>query len=137
LTQLGDLLPGVVNMNVSVREVGEEIVFLRRLEEGGADRSYGIQVARLAGLPGEVIARARELLTELEGTHTGGGEGLGRFGAHRPASEPPLDQLSFFAAGDPPLLKQLRAIDPETMTPKEALDLLFDLHKRSLSGEDG
>jgi DNA mismatch repair protein MutS len=137
LTQLGDLLPGVVNMNVSVREVGEEIVFLRRLEEGGADRSYGIQVARLAGLPGEVIARARELLTELEGTHTSGGEGLGRSGTHRPASEPSLDQLSFFSAGDPPVLKRLRAIDPETMTPKEALDLLFDLHEKSLSGEDG
>jgi len=136
LTQLGDLLPGVVNLNVSVREVGEEIVFLRRLEEGGADRSYGIQVARLAGLPSEVIARARELLTELEGTHTGGGEGLGRFSAHRPASEPSLDQLSFFAVGEPPLLKQLRAIDPDTMTPKEALDLLFKLHKKSLSGED-
>ena len=137
LTQLGDLLPGVVNMNVSVREVGEEIVFLRRLEEGGADRSYGIQVARLAGLPGEVIARAWELLTELEGTHTSGGEGLGRSGTHRPASEPSLDQLSFFSAGDPPVLKRLRAIDPETITPKEALDLLFDLHEKSLSGEDG
>ena len=137
LTQLGDLLPGVVNMNVSVREVGEEIVFLRRLEGGGADRSYGIQVARLAGLPGEVIARARELLTELEGTHTSGGEGLGRSGTHRPASEPSLDQLSFFSAGDPPVLKRLRAIDPETITPKEALDLLFDLHEKSLSGEDG
>jgi hypothetical protein len=62
---------------------------------------------------------------------------LGRFGAHRPASEPSLDQLSFFAAGDPPVLKQLRAIDPETMTPKEALDLLFDLHEKSLSAEDG
>ncbi len=122
---------------MSVREVGEEIVFLRRLEEGGADRSYGIQVARLAGLPGEVIARARELLTELEGTHTGGGEGLGRSGAHRPASEPSLDQFSFFAAGDPPVLKQLRAIDPEKMTPKEALDLLFELHKKSRSAGDG
>jgi len=136
LTQLGDLLPGVTNMNVAVREVGEEIVFLRRLEEGGADRSYGIQVARLAGLPHAVIARARELLTELEGTHTGGGEGLGRFGAHRPVSEPSLDQLSFFAAGDPLLLKKMRAIDPETMTPKEALDLLFELHKQSRSPED-
>jgi DNA mismatch repair protein MutS len=137
LTQLGDLLPGVMNMNVAVREVGEEIVFLRRLEEGGADRSYGIQVARLAGFPADVIARAMELLTELEGTHSGGGEGLGRFGTHRPASEPSLDQLSFFAADDPPLLKQLREIDPEAMTPKEALDLLFELHTKSLSGEDG
>jgi DNA mismatch repair protein MutS len=90
----------------------------------------------LAGLPGGVIARARELLTELEGTHTGGGEGLGRFGAHRPASEPSLDQLTFFAAGDPPLLKRLQTIDPEAMTPKEALDLLFELHKESRSPED-
>ena len=91
----------------------------------------------MAGLPGEVIARARELLSELEGTHTGGGEGLGRFGAHRPASEPSLDQLSFFPAGDPPLIKQLRAMDPETMTPKEALDVLFELHKKSRLGGEG
>ena len=136
LTQLGDLLPAVANMNVAVREVGDEIVFLRRLEDGGADRSYGIQVARLAGLPGGVIARARELLTELEGTHTSGGEGLGRFGAHRPESEHSLDQLSFFTAGDPPLLKRLQTIAPEEMTPKEALDLLFELHKESRSPED-
>ncbi len=137
LTQLGDLLPGVKNMNVAVREVGEEIVFLRRLEEGGADRSYGIQVARLAGLPDQIIARARELLTELEGTHTGGGEGLGRFGEHRPASEPTPDQLSFFAGADPPILKRLRAIDPETLTPREALDLMFELREEIRSGKDG
>ena len=135
LTQLGDLLPGVKNMNVLVREVGDEIIFLRRLEDGGADRSYGIQVARLAGLPTEVIARARELLTELEGTHSGGGEGLGRYGEHRPSSEPPADQLSFFAAAEPPILKRLRAIDPETMTPREALDLLFELRDESGTGD--
>ncbi len=134
LTQLGDLLPGAKNMNVIVREVGEEIVFLRRLEDGGADRSYGIQVARLAGLPTDVIARARELLTELEGTHSGGGEGLGRFGEHRPASEPPPDQLSFFAGVEPPIMKRLRAIDPDTMTPREALDLLFELRDESGTG---
>ena len=96
LTQLGDLLPAVKNLNVAVREVGEEILFLRRLEEGGADRSYGIQVARLAGLPEEVIARASELLAELEGTHSGGGKGLGREGAHRPAATPPPNQLTLF-----------------------------------------
>ena len=135
LTQLGDLLPGAKNMNVIVREVGEEIVFLRRLADGGADRSYGIQVARLAGLPDDVIARARELLTELEGTHSGGGEGLGRYGAHRPASEPPPDQLSFFAVAESPVVKRLRAIDPDTMTPREALDLLFELRKESGPGE--
>ena len=126
LTQLGDLLGGVKNMNVSVREAGEEIVFLRRLEEGGADRSYGIQVARLAGLPKPIIARAGELLAELEGTHSGGGEGLGRSGAHRPDSTPARDQLSLFG-GEDPLVTRLRTIPLETMTPLEALNLLAEL----------
>jgi DNA mismatch repair protein MutS len=128
LTQLGDLLGGVRNLNVSVREVGHDIVFLRRLVEGGADRSYGIQVARLAGLPDEVIARARELLSELEGTHTHGGEGLGRRGVHRPRSEAPPDQLSMFQV-DHPAVERLRALDPDQLTPREALDLLYDLKR--------
>jgi len=135
LTQLGDLLDGVKNMNVSVREVGDDIVFLRRLMEGGADRSYGIQVARLAGLPGGIIARARELLEELEGTHTGGGEGLGRHGAHRPSSEPPLDQLSMFRV-EHPLIRRLRALDPDDLTPKEALTLLYELRRAAAGGDD-
>ncbi|MDX1646152.1 MAG: DNA mismatch repair protein MutS [Longimicrobiales bacterium] len=126
LTQLGDLLPGVKNMNVSVREVADEIVFLRRLAEGGADRSYGIQVARLAGLPEEIVLRARELLAELEGTHTGGGEGLGRHGAHRPRSEPPADQLSIFQV-EHPAVGRVRAIDPDETSPKEALQILYEL----------
>jgi len=132
LTQLGDLLAGVKNMNVSVREVGEDVVFLRRLVDGGADRSYGIQVARLAGLPEGVIARARELLTELEGTHSHGGEGLGRRGAHRPGSEPPPDQLSIFQV-EHPLVARLRALDPDALTPREALALLYELEKEANS----
>ncbi len=126
LTQLGDLLDGVKNMNVSVREVGERIVFLRRLAEGGADRSYGIHVARLAGLPDEIVARARELLAELEGTHSGGGEGLGRHGRLRPRSEAPPDQLSIFQV-EHPMVRRLRAIDPDDLTPKEALEILYEL----------
>lgn len=126
LTQLGDLLSGVKNMNVSVREVGDEIVFLRRLADGGADRSYGIQVARLAGLPDGIVARARELLTELEGTHTGGGEGLGRHGAGRPASEAPPSQLSMFQT-DHPMVARLKAINPDELSPREALHLLYEL----------
>lgn len=133
LTQLGDLLTGVKNMNVSVREVGDDIVFLRRLVDGGADRSYGIQVARLAGLPDGVVARARELLAELEGTHSHGGEGLGRHGAHRPASEPPPDQLSFFHV-EHPVVVRLRALDPDGLTPRDALDLLYALHKDADGG---
>ncbi|HIB09736.1 MAG TPA: DNA mismatch repair protein MutS, partial [Gemmatimonadetes bacterium] len=126
LTQLGDLLPGVKNMNVLVREVGSDIVFLRRLLEGGADRSYGIQVARLAGLPDTIVARAQELLVELEGTHTGGGEGLGRHGIHRPGSETAPDQLSMFRADHPALIR-LREMDPDDLTPRDALELLYQL----------
>jgi DNA mismatch repair protein MutS len=135
LTQLADLLPGVRNLNVVVREVGDDIVFLRTLAEGGADRSYGIQVARLAGLPDAIVLRARELLAELEGTHSGGGEGLGRHGAHRPASEPPPDQLSMFHV-EHPVVGRLKSVDPDTLTPREALELLYELGD-ALRGRDG
>ncbi|MCH7992748.1 MAG: DNA mismatch repair protein MutS, partial [Gemmatimonadetes bacterium] len=135
LTQLGDQLDGVKNMNVSVREVGDEIVFLRRLAEGGADRSYGIQVARLAGLPDEIVLRARELLTELEGTHSGGGEGLGRHGSHRPQSEAPPDQLSMFQV-EHPVVSRLRAIDPDDLSPREALEILYELRSVTRRGKD-
>ena len=133
LTQLGDLLARVKNMNVSVREVGERIVFLRRLVEGGADRSYGIHVARLAGLPESVVERARELLAELEGTHSGGGEGLGRHGRHRPPSEAPPDQLSMFQV-EHPLVRRVRSIDPDDMTPKEALAILYEMASMTRPG---
>ncbi|HSH76242.1 MAG TPA: hypothetical protein VLA09_11205, partial [Longimicrobiales bacterium] len=136
LTQLGDLLSGVKNMNVSVREVGDEIVFLRRLVDGGADRSYGIHVARLAGMPVVVVERARELLAELEGTHTGGGEGLGRHGRHRPRSEASPQQLSMFQV-EHPLVRRLRALDPDDLTPKEALQILYELASVTDRGEDG
>ena len=72
-------------------------------------------MARLAGLPAEVIARAKEILAELEGTHSGGGEGLGRRGRHRPASQPPPDQLSFFQP-EHPVLRRLRALDLDGIT---------------------
>lgn len=134
LTQLGDQLAGVKNMNVSVREVADEIVFLRRLADGGADRSYGIQVARLAGLPDAIVLRARELLHELEGTHTGGGEGLGRRGAHRPRSEP-QQQLSMFQV-EHPMVSRLRAIDPDQISPMEALQILYELGSVTRRGED-
>jgi DNA mismatch repair protein MutS len=134
LTQLGDQLSSVKNMNVAVREVGDEIVFLRRLAEGGADRSYGIHVARLAGMPEGIVARARELLAELEGTHTGGGEGLGRHGQHRPHADSPTDQLSIFQV-EHPLVRRLRALDPDDLTPKEALRLIYELGSLTRPGE--
>src|SRR5437879_3152503 len=72
LTQLSDDLSALRNYNVAVREAGEQILFLHRLQPGGADRSYGIEVGRLAGLPKAVIDRAREILAVLEGAHLGG-----------------------------------------------------------------
>jgi DNA mismatch repair protein MutS len=131
LTQLADLLPALVNANVAVKEAGEDIIFLRRLEPGGADRSYGIQVARLAGLPASVVERAREILVELEGAHTQHGEGLGRRGAHRPASTAPPDQLSFFAPAEHPVVERLRQLEVERMTPLEALNRLAELKEEA------
>ncbi len=127
LTQLAELLPGVVNANVSIREVADRIVFLRRLEPGGADRSYGIEVGRLAGLPRRVTERAREILRELEGSHAVGGRGLGRAGAHAPAAVAPADQLSFFVPAESAVLRRLHELEIEGLTPLQALNLLAEL----------
>jgi DNA mismatch repair protein MutS len=125
LTQLADQLSALVNYNVSVKEVGNDIVFLHHLQPGGADRSYGIEVARLAGLPTEVVARAREILHELEGAHTGGGIGLGRQGKSQPGGR--QDQLSLFHNIEPRILEKLRRIEVETITPIQALNVLSEL----------
>jgi DNA mismatch repair protein MutS len=133
LTQLADELVAVRNYNVSVKEVGEEILFLHRLQPGGADRSYGIEVGRLAGLPVPVIARARALLRLLEGEDL-----AGALAGHVPkltrtprmphATADHTPQLGLFAAPAPhPLLEQLAAIDPNQMTPLEALARLATL----------
>jgi DNA mismatch repair protein MutS len=108
-----------------VRELGHDIIFLHHLQAGGADRSYGIEVGRLAGLPPDVVARAREILRELEGAHTGGGEGLGRWGANRPQAQ--RDQLSLFAPAEHPAVTRLRAADIDSLTPLQALNLLAEL----------
>ena len=133
LTQLSDVLSGVKNLNVAVREAGEEIVFLRRLEAGGADRSYGIHVARLAGIPPDVIARARQLLDELEGTGAGGRADLGRAGSGAEGDAPAgMDQLSLFEAVHPAVAR-LRRLEPDRMTPLEALSVVYSL--RALADE--
>ena len=134
LTQLGDLLDRVRNLNVAVREAGERIVFLRRLEEGGADRSYGIHVARLAGLPGGVIERAWQLLSELEGAHAGGSAGLGRQGnTGGESAVGGAKQMSFFEVPHP-AVERLRELEPDTMTPIDALNVLYTL--RSLATDE-
>jgi DNA mismatch repair protein MutS len=127
LTQLADELVSVRNYNVAVREVGDEILFLHRLQPGGADRSYGIEVGRLAGLPAPVIARARALLRLLEGEDLAGAlAGV----VPKPARPTPADtpQLGLFAGAAPhPVLVQLAALDPNSMTPLDALARLATL----------
>jgi DNA mismatch repair protein MutS len=122
LTRLSERLPGVVNYSVAVREVGEDIVFLRRLVPGGADRSYGVEVARLAGLPESVVERAREVLRELEA----GGRPLT---TPIPAPKPKVVeyQLTMFDPEPHPVVERLRQTDVNRLSPLEALNLLAEL----------
>jgi DNA mismatch repair protein MutS len=119
LTQLADELVAVRNYNVAVREAGDEVLFLHRLQPGGADRSYGIEVGRLAGLPHGVLDRARQVLKLLEGGHLVAGSG-----EREVASE---EQLGLFAAAPDPVVERLRGLDPNALTPMKALELLAEL----------
>ena len=135
LTRLGDLLPGVRNLNVAVRETADGIVFLRRVEEGGADRSYGIQVARLAGLPVSLIERAMELLGELEGRHSGEDADLGRRPADADGPRRSQGQLSLFQAVHP-VVRRLRGLEPDGVSPLEALRLLYELRAEATESKE-
>lgn len=126
LTQLADELPALRNYNVAVREVGDDIVFLHRMQPGGADRSYGIEVGRLAGLPAEVIARARAVLRLLEGEQLVAGLSGRRPGPH-PGPGDTLEQLGLFGPAVHPALERLRALNPDRVTPLEALAILDEL----------
>jgi DNA mismatch repair protein MutS len=123
LTQLTEELAHARNANVAVREDGHDVIFLYRLEAGGADRSYGIHVGRLAGLPGPVVARAEGILAMLEAGHHVAGR--------TPPPPPDARQLPLFEADDHPVLDELRALDPDRMTPLEALARLAELKRRA------
>src|SRR5437868_9832910 len=126
LTELADQLSGVKNYHVSVKETGNGIVFLRKVEPGAADRSYGIEVAKLAGLPDEVVRRAREVLAEHENAES-------RLSAQIAAGESPAPraaQLTIFTPLSQPVLERLRELDLNRLTPLEALNLLAELKKQ-------
>jgi DNA mismatch repair protein MutS len=126
LTELAELLSGVKNYHVSVKETGSGIVFLRKVEPGAADRSYGIEVAKLAGLPDEVVRRAREVLAEHEDAES-------HLSAHLASSDSPAPrtaQLTIFTPLSQPVLEKLREIDLNNLTPLEALNLLSELKKQ-------
>ena len=128
LTELEQLLPGVKNVHVSVQESGSEIIFLRRVEPGSADKSYGIEVARLAGLPQDVIARAREILRRHEQSEEKLTEELSPRQSAGGIPAPPA-QTSFTAI-DESVLEALRGADLNKLTPIEALNLLAALQKQ-------
>ncbi|HEX9216293.1 MAG TPA: DNA mismatch repair protein MutS [Gemmatimonadales bacterium] len=127
LTQLTEELEHVRNFNVVVREVGEAIVFLHRLEPGGADRSYGIHVGRLAGLPDPVVTRAWQVLKLLEAGH--------HVAQQRAPATPDATQLGLFAPPIPdPLLLELDGLDVNSLSPLEALNRLAAWQKRRKDG---
>jgi DNA mismatch repair protein MutS len=114
----------VGNFRVSIKETPGGIVFLRKVEPGAADKSYGIEVARLAGLPAEVIARAREVLALHEGVERNAGAGIA---ASAPAE---TVQLSMFTPLSQQIVDRLRQLEVNKLTPLEALNLLSDLQKQ-------
>jgi DNA mismatch repair protein MutS len=126
LTELAEQLSGVKNYHVSVKEAGGSVVFLRRVEPGAADRSYGIEVAKLAGLPNEVVVRAREVLAEHESSERRLSEHLTPGSSTEP--ERPT-QLTIFTPLSQPVLEKLREVDLNRLTPLEALNLLAELKK--------
>jgi DNA mismatch repair protein MutS len=129
LVDLAADIPGVGNLHVSAREWQDSVVFLRKIEPGGSDRSFGIQVARLAGLPAAVVVRAQEILRNLERTEFDR-EGRPRLAHSDSAPAPSGRQLALFAGEDEAVLDELRRADPDQLTPIQALALLAELKKR-------
>jgi DNA mismatch repair protein MutS len=119
LTQLGDLLPGVKNYNVAVTESEGHVVFLHKIVPGGTDRSYGIHVGQLAGLPSPVISRAREILKELENSS----------GKVMRGDEAPIQQMALFPESNP-LIGEIEDLDLNTISPIEALNKIYEWKRK-------
>ena len=123
LTELAVTKEGVRNFNIAVREWGDKIIFLRKIMEGGTNRSYGIQVARLAGVPAEVIARAGEILNNLEKGELDAA-GMPKIARGRRADRKNPNQLSLFSGEGDAILDEIRSLDPMRLTPLDALQHL-------------
>ena len=121
LTRLEDKLPGVKNYNIAIKSRGDDIVFLRKILPGGADRSYGIEVAKLAGLPDTVVKKARAILRDLEN----------QSGQSAPLlAAPEEEQVSMTALGEAEVIDRLRRTQPDTLTPIEAMELIYELKQK-------
>jgi len=131
LTELAELLPGIRNYHVTVKESENRIIFLRTIEAGAADRSYGIEVAKLAGIPLSVTGRAREILKKHEENEHQLSDNLTVRAKRK--TRVVVNQLSLFTAMEEELREKLRALDVDNLTPMEALRHLADLRKRATS----
>ncbi|MBE6995324.1 MAG: DNA mismatch repair protein MutS [Ruminococcaceae bacterium] len=120
LTELENTLPGTVNYNIAIKTRGEDIIFLRKIIPGGADRSYGIEVAKLAGLPDKVVQRAKTVLKELEEEN----------GVQYTVPRQETEQVSLDAIGEGEVLDALRRCQPDTLTPIEAMQFLYELKQK-------
>src|SRR5205085_49168 len=129
LTELAELLSGIKNYHVAVKEAQNKIVFLRTVEAGAADRSYGIEVAKLAGIPGPVTQRAREILKKHEENEHQLSDNLTVRARRKPKIV--INQLSLFTALEEELRQALRDIDVDAITPLDALRFLSELKKKA------
>jgi len=126
LTELAEILEGVANFNVAVREWQDQVVFLHKIVAGGTDKSYGVHVARLAGVPKEVVDRAREILSELEAAHLDP-SGRPRIAPAAPGPSVRTVQLTLFEGAGSAIVEELKRLDLDRMTPLEALAKLKEL----------
>ncbi len=128
MTDLAKLLPGVRNYQMAVKEAGESVVFLRRIIEGSASKSYGLEVARLAGLPNSVIERAREILSNLEANELDV-TGKPKLARHLPARKKE-NQPTLFQSANESVIDELRNLDVDNLAPDQSLDVLRKLKER-------
>jgi DNA mismatch repair protein MutS len=132
LTQLAGTLPGVRNFTVAVAEEDGDVIFLHRIAPGGADKSYGVHVARLAGLPSGVVNRAWEVLSELEESNSRDGRPIGK--KSRRGRTPDLQMALFNPAQA--LADEVKTLDIPNLTPLEAINRLYDLQQKAWNPED-
>ncbi len=130
LSELEGHLPGVINFRVSVKEHGEDVIFLRKIVPGGADKSFGIHVARLAGMPRPVVMRAHEILARLE-TRDKGELSIGQNIIGAQTAEQGPAQLTLFDTGAMDIVSELKALDIMALTPIDAMNLLFRLREQA------
>ena len=135
LNELENTLPRVKNFRIAVKEGADGIVFLRKVVPGGTDRSYGIHVARLAGLPQAVVDRAQQVLLSLEENDQIAEHARGLVDKHATIPPPlPRTQLTLFEIVEHPVVEELMAVDVDDLTPRQALDMLAKLQKKAKKG---